>query len=807
MRLHIRGSCYLSLVAAFAVVSAASSNVAVCTRPGQFAPAMSLGIGFNPHGPTIADLNADGWPDLAVCVSYLAINGGHGSSLSVLIGHGDGTFEPAASYPLDGAPLEIALGDYNGDGITDIATSNWAGGAIAVLLGNGSGGIGDGTFGPPRIFAIGGHPFTIIARDLDHDGKLDLAVSHNGPGAVTVHHGNGDGTFGAAVSYPLSDLATEMVATDLDHDGQTDLIVAVPYAHVVGLLRGQAGGTFAGAVYFPAGIEPFAPGVADWNNDGILDLMVANGTSGGMQYLKGLGSGGMWNGSFSAPATVMTGNCANAMAADIDGDGRLDVVSALTSSVVDTPVEVAFGDGLGGFSAPSYFPVGLDPSSMAIGDFDNNGKPDVVVGNYLAQDVSVLMGACLAGSNAPAITAVRDVPNDQGGRVFLTWTRSALDVSGGPVTGYRVWRRIPPAMAVARLHRGASAASVIRTMPAGPVATLLDYWEALATLPAQRLAGYGYTAATPQDSMPGSNPYSTFFITAATANIDVFYDSAPDSGYSVDNLAPFAPQGLAATLGGGGATIRWHPNGEGDLTGYRLYRGHDLGFVPSPAALVAALSDTQTVDPQGGPGDVYKLVAVDVHGNASTPTTAGLDLPTAATATALPPVVASDAVTLAWQVDANVPVGIERSVDGLSWSPMATVVRDGEAMVRWTDRGVSAAATYRYRLSIPAAGGVVYAGEIEVRVPGYALALAGVRPNPLVRGPFEVRFTLGSAAAARLDVLDVGGRRVTSLEVGDLGAGSHVIDLDLGRRLPAGLYVIRLSSGGHVLSAKAMVMR
>src|SRR5207244_7506201 len=107
------------------------------------------------------------------------------------------------------------------------------------------------------------------------------------------------------------------------------------------------------------------------------------------------------------------------------------------------------------------------------------------------------------------LTAVRDVPNDNGGRVFLTWTPSSLDVSGGPVNAYRVWRRIPPAFDVTTLRARLATREVIALAQSN---AQVVYWEALATLPARRLTGYGYTAATTQDSMPGSNPYTAFFV-------------------------------------------------------------------------------------------------------------------------------------------------------------------------------------------------------------------------------------------------------------------------------------------------------
>ena len=506
------------------------------------------------------------------------------------------------------------------------------------------------------------------------------------------------------------------------------------------------------------------------------------------------------------------GNCAAAAAADINGDGRLDLLSAPTSSSIATPVQLYLGNGNGTFAPPISYPVGIIPLNLAVGDFDGSGKPDIAVANYFNDFISVLLGTCLADPNAPALTAVRDAPNDQGGKVFVTWTRSALDVTGGSIQSYRVWRRIPAVAATALMRQGGSAAASIRAIPnteSGASSTSVTYWEAAATLPAQRLPGYGYTSSTSQDSLPGGNPYTAFFVTAATNNIDLFYDSAVDSGYSVDNLPPSPPLYLAAALVSNGASLHWRPNVEPDLAGYALYRGNSGDFVPSIGNQIALLSDSLYHDPNGGPGSYYKLAALDAHGNASSYTAASLDFPTALLATALAPHVSGEQVDLTWSLLGSLdrPMSVQRSSGGDVWQQLGSVVPDGEGFVRFSDRDIRPAAVYHYRLAVAAAGGDIFAGNVEVRIPAFELALAGVRPNPLVSGAFAVRFTLGNETHAVLNVVDISGRRIASVEVGSLGPGPHTVDIDRVQRVPAGLYVIRLTNGNRTLSSKAAVMR
>ncbi len=264
---------------------------------------------------------------------------------------------------------------------------------------------------------------------------------------------------------------------------------------------------------------------------------------------------------------------------------------------------------------------------------------------------------------------VRDVPNDQGGRVFLTW-HSPLDKPGARVvTGYRVWRRAP--------NPGARAVP-----PDG--ATLDGHWEAMATLPAEQLINYAYEAATTQDSVPEGNPYTAFFVSALTSDPFVFFQSAPDSGY--DNLSPPTPGPFAALYRPGSTALHWTRSPAPDFSEFRLYRGLSPEFVPGPINLVIASPDTTYVDVAAVPY-VYKLTATDTHGNES-----------------------------------------------------------------------------RYAMVTP--GSPVW-GTAQ------RLELEGARPNPAVAGQLTVAFTLPNAEPARLELIDVSGRRLAARDVGSLGPGRH----------------------------------
>ena len=520
----------------------------------------------NGHLITV-DLDRDGILDIATNSSGTDV-------ITVLRGRGDGTFESEVTYPAGYAPYGVASADFNADGVPDLAAADFLGNGVAVMLGRSSGG-----FASPVSYGAGVHPYDLETGEFNRDGIVDLVCSNQDSQDISVLLGHGDGTFAASVSYPVQTYPYSIAISDFDHDGVSDLAVANGGSGTVSILKGLGDGTFESARNIAAATQPRSVATGDIDGDGITDLVVAD-YSGAVSFLRGLGSGGNGNGTFGSPL---------------------------------------------------QFWAGGNATGVAVGDFNADTLSDLAVANFQTNHVSVLLHGCGAPpppppNPAPTLTAVRDVPNDQGGRVFVTWLRSGLD--GGPtpqVTGYRVWRRIPPAAArgavIEEAGEAASSSVLVRGLP-GPQGTTVTYWEALVTLPAERLEGYGYTAPTTQDSMASGNPYTAFFITALTSDPNVFYQSNVDSGYSVDNIPPAQPGAFSAALESGGVALAWSSNREGDLDGYRIYRGTSSSFTPGAENLVGAAADTDYVDPAGGASSYYKLTAVDRHGNEGPPTLA-----------------------------------------------------------------------------------------------------------------------------------------------------------------------------------------
>jgi hypothetical protein len=806
--LRLRSS-YLALSILCVGIGLAGSALAVCTQPKLFQQGQTKTLAYGLNKVVLIDVNHDGIRDAVVASPP-------GNAVDVMLGGGsggvgNGTFGTPVVLPVQTTPEAVIAADFDGDGHVDIIATNLNSNTISFLHGH-----GDGTFSTQTNFYAGPAPYGLVAADFDGDGILDLAIANNGAAQVSILKGQGsggvgNGNFGPPSSYPIANLSVDIAAADLNGDGKIDL-VATAYSNGIAVLLGNGNGTFQSSIGYSAGAEPFSVAIRDLNGDGIPDIAVANENHGGFAVLKGVG-----NGTFGAPTIVGGGqlNLGFMSLGDFNGDGITDVAcpDALDNAIVVLTGQGSGGVGNGLFAIQSYYTLNGFALGSATADLNGDGVLDLVGTSYGSGALNVLVGGCFSNPppvGPPFLVSVRDVPNDQGGKVFLRWTRSAYDTasSGNSITGYRVWRRIPPNAipAATAIRLGPARMTTRRPSAMGVQSTELDYWEAVATLPAEGLAGYGYTAATTQDSIPGSNPFTAFFVTALTSSPTQFYESNVDSGYSVDNLAPASPVPFVAVYGASSNALHWSKSRSTDLLEYRLYRGTTEDFTPGPPNLIAATNDTGTVDAAGA--YVYKLAAIDVHGNASHYAVVTPELPVAALASLMTLDATADHIQLTWFSggSAGTTASVYRRTPTTDWARIAVISADGRDVLTYRDEDIVAGARYGYRLGVMDAGVEQFVGEAWATAERLEFALQGALPNPTRGNQLNVQFVIPTLQDARLELFDMAGRRVVSRQVGSLGPGRHVVNLADGVRLHAGVYMIRYTQGRRSATARAVVL-
>ncbi|MBV5303674.1 MAG: VCBS repeat-containing protein, partial [Chlorobium sp.] len=340
----------------------------------SFANQVPYLTGTRPSSVTTGDVNSDHKLDLIVA------NEGS-SSVSVLTGNGNGTFNDQATYATGSYPSSVKAGDVNGDNKLDLIVANGGGNTVSVLIGNGN---GTGTFNDQATYATGGGPSSVTTGDVNGDNKLDLLVANWGNNTVSVLIGNSNGTFNPQNTYAV-DLYPYSVSTgDVNGDNQLELITVNAGSNTVSVLTGNGNGTFNAQTTYETGDFPISLTTADVNGDNKLDLLVANYSNDTVSVLMGTGVG-----TFNAQVTYAAGSNPRSVATgDVNGDNKLDLIVANFNS---NSVSVLTGNGNGTFNDQVTYATGWNPLSVTTGDVNGDNQLDLLVANWDSNSVSVLL--------------------------------------------------------------------------------------------------------------------------------------------------------------------------------------------------------------------------------------------------------------------------------------------------------------------------------------------------------------------------------------------------------------------------------
>jgi sugar lactone lactonase YvrE len=522
------------------------------------------------------DFNGDGIPDIVV-------GGQTVDGVTVFLGNGDGTFTQAPNSPiaLSSGALALAVGDFNRDGKADLAVL--VGGTVTIYLGN-----GDGTFtqAPGNPTAVGGSSASNdleAVGDFNGDGMLDLAVANGdgGAGFVTILLGNGDGTFTQAVGNPVT-VGTNpisIVVGDFNGDGIPDFATAnFNYTGTVSVLLGKGDGTFTQAANSPitVGGFPYAISSADFNDDGKLDLAVANSAytsnpPGTISILLGNGDGTFTQATGSPVAVGSTPHSASI--GDFNGDGIPDIAAANEGSGTTT---ILLGNGNGTFTPAANTPPGLGNflESIAVADFTGGGISDLVIGAQQGS-ATILLSAletatATANGVAPVGVGAHNVDASYAGD-------SNYSASVSATTSLTAGVAVPVISPASGTFASAQPITITDSTPGATI-----YYQTVYNQPSQWISGNPYVQYTGPIPMEGSgtltiNAYATATgyqqSENASATYAVNFPPAPTPVISLASGSYASAQSLTISDSAAGATIYYTTNGTYPSTDSTLYAG------------------------------------------------------------------------------------------------------------------------------------------------------------------------------------------------------------------------------------------
>src|SRR5579872_105336 len=348
----------------------------------------------NSYAVASGDFNGDGYADFVVGNSCYSCTNPLG--ITVFLSNPDGSYQPGVTYGSSSSMWFAAVADFNGDGKLDIAATDYNAGTVQIFNGDGTGNFTAGpTFNTDLASA---NPYGVFVADFNKDGHPDLAIANYGSD-ISILLNDGTGNFQAPIPIPLNGYVWQGVAIADLGNGTLDIVAPFWSGSDVAVLIGNGDGTFQPEQDLPlgTGYELDAVALGDFNGDKKLDMAVTMNGGSGQDIAIALGNGDGTFGTFSiVPSSLQNLNLVtspypqNIQAADIDGDGNVDLVYA--NERYGT-VGVLFGQGNGSFYDPVEYPVGGYAWGLLVADVNGDGAPDVITADSDFAGATVLLNA------------------------------------------------------------------------------------------------------------------------------------------------------------------------------------------------------------------------------------------------------------------------------------------------------------------------------------------------------------------------------------------------------------------------------
>ncbi|PHX77748.1 MAG: hypothetical protein CK543_01275 [Flavobacteriales bacterium] len=324
-------------------------------------------------------------------------------------------------FTAGGSPYNVALGDIDGDGKSDIVSTNYTGTSVSIYRNTSkSGSITTSSFASKVDYTTGSSsapsPFGLALADIDGDGKLDMLVTNYVDNSVSVFRNKASSgaisssSFDAKVEFSTGSTPSDIAIADLDLDGKVDMVVSNFADNTISVYRNISSSgsisssSFDSRVSFSTNTNPYSISLADVDGDGKLDISVANryGTSVSV-FRNNSSSGSFSTSSFSTAVDFSTGAGSEPhklVHADVDGDGKLEMCVSNWNGGISVFQNTSSSGSItsSSFASNIDFSVGSIPRGLALGDLDGDGKVDILASNWSSGSISVLKNTSSSGT-------------------------------------------------------------------------------------------------------------------------------------------------------------------------------------------------------------------------------------------------------------------------------------------------------------------------------------------------------------------------------------------------------------------------